>query len=175
MEVNRAHAPMISAGSDATGIETRNLGYIQRVIWFLRHGEAEEAAADDASRQLTEKGKAQAAAAGGAIAALGIRLDACLSSPKVRARDTASIACGELSVEVTESEALRDGDFDPAALAGGRDEALLVGHEPALSRAIREVTGARVKLKKGGLAGVRDGELRILLGPRELDAIAAGR
>jgi hypothetical protein len=52
---------------------------------------------------------------------------------------------------------------------------LLVGHEPALSRAIQALTGARVKLKKGGLAGVRKGELRVLIGPRELEAIAAGR
>jgi phosphohistidine phosphatase len=145
------------------------------MIWFLRHGEAEEAAADDDSRRLTEDGKAQAAAAGGAIAALGIRLDACLSSPKVRAWDTAAIACGELPVEVTEAEALREGDFDAVALAQGWDEALLVGHEPALSRAIQALTGARVKLKKGGLAGVRKGELRVLIGPRELEAIAAGR
>jgi phosphohistidine phosphatase len=145
------------------------------MIWFLRHGEAEEEAAGDDARRLTEDGKAQAAAVGGAIAALGIRLDACLSSPKVRARDTAAIACDGLPVEVTEAEPLREGDFDALALAQGWEGVLLVGHEPALSRAIQSLTGARVKLKKGGLAGVRDGELRVLVRPRELDAIAASR
>jgi phosphohistidine phosphatase len=145
------------------------------MIWFLRHGEAEDAADGDDSRRLTERGKAQSAVAGDAIVALGIRLDACLTSPKVRARDTAVIACEELSLEVEESEELREGDFDPVALAAGREETLLVGHEPALSHAIRAVTGGRVKLKKGGLAGVRDGELAVLVGPRELEAIAARR
>ncbi len=145
------------------------------MIWFLRHGEAEKASDDDDARRLTERGKAQSAAAGSAIVALGVRLDTCLTSPKVRARDTAAIACEELSLEIEENEALREGDFDPVALAAGRAEILLVGHEPALSRAIRAVTDGRVKLKKGGLAGVRDRELAVLVSPHELEAIAAGR
>ena len=48
---------------------------IRNVIWLLRHGEAEDAAEDDAARRLTE-GRAQARAAGAALAALGVRIDA---------------------------------------------------------------------------------------------------
>jgi phosphohistidine phosphatase SixA len=145
------------------------------MIWLLRHGDAEEAADDDDSRRLTESGERQANAAGRALAVLGISLDACLASRKVRARDMARIVCSELRVEVEESEALRGGDFDPVDLAAGLDDVLLVGHEPALSRAIQATTGARVKLRKGGLAGIDDGKLIALLGPGELGAIAASR
>ena len=66
------------------------------MIWLLRHGEAEDAASDDASRRLTAKGERQSRAAGSALAALRVELDACLSSPKARALETARIACVEL-------------------------------------------------------------------------------
>jgi phosphohistidine phosphatase len=145
------------------------------MIWLLRHGDAEEAVEDDDSRRLTESGVRQADAAGRAIAALKIGVDACLTSPKVRARDMARIVCRELGVEAVETEALRGGDFDPVDLAEGRGEVLLVGHEPDLSRAVQATTGARVKLRKGGLAGMDDGLLVSLLGPGELGAIAASR
>ena len=49
---------------------------------------------------------------------------------------------------------------------------LLVGHEPDFSRAVHDLTGARVQLKKGGLAGVDGRELKVLMRPRELRAIA---
>jgi phosphohistidine phosphatase len=145
------------------------------VIWLLRHGAAEDSADDDASRRLTDKGERQARAAGAALAALGVRIDLCLTSPKVRARDTARTACAELGVEVEETDALRGGDFDPEALAAGRGEVLLVGHEPDFSRAIQATTGARVALKKGGLATIDDGALIALLRPAQLRAIASTR
>jgi phosphohistidine phosphatase len=145
------------------------------VIWLLRHGTAEDSAEDDASRRLTEKGERQSRAAGAALAALEVRIDACLTSPKVRARDTARIACDELGVEVEEADALRGGDFDPEALAAGRGDVLLVGHEPDLSRAVQAATGARVALKKGAVAAIEDGTLVALLRPAQLRAIASTR
>jgi phosphohistidine phosphatase len=145
------------------------------VIWLLRHGDAEDEAADDASRRLTENGEEQARAAGMALAALGVDIGACLTSPKVRARDMARIASTELGVEVMETEALSGGDFEPVELeaAAGTDrDLLLVGHEPDLSRAIQATTGARIKLKKGGLAAIDEATLVALLRPAELRAIA---
>jgi phosphohistidine phosphatase len=142
------------------------------LIWLLRHGDAEEAATDDASRRLTTEGERQAEAAGRALAALGTQLDICLTSPKVRARDTARIACEPLGTPVTESEALRGGDFDPSQLAAGRGDVLLVAHEPDLSRAIATSTGARVVIKKGGLAAIDDGTLVALLSPVHVFRIA---
>ena len=71
----------------------------------------------------------------------------------------------------TRSEAL---DALAGVAADGR--LLLVGHEPDLSGVIAELTGARVDLKKGGLAVVRlegvGGELAVLMRPRELALIA---
>jgi phosphohistidine phosphatase len=142
------------------------------MIWLLRHGEAEGSAADDAGRMLTAKGERQSRAAGKALAALGVEIDACLASPKVRGRDTAVIACRELGVEVEEVEALRGGDFDPYQLAAGRGEVLLVGHEPDFSRAVQAATGALVGLKKGGVAAIDGGRLASLLTPRQLRRIA---
>ena len=138
------------------------------MIWLLRHGEAEDAAEDDASRRLTDKGRRQSRAAGAALAALGVRIDSCLSSPKARACETARIACEALGAEVETSAALRGGDFDPVELAGGRGEVLLVGHEPDLSRAIQLVTGGRVELEKGGLAALDPPVLTALLRPDQL-------
>ena len=66
---------------------------------MLRHGDAEHGDGEDAARRLTEKGERQAVAAGRAMAALGIEIDACLTSPKVRAAETARLACEPLSVE----------------------------------------------------------------------------
>jgi phosphohistidine phosphatase len=142
------------------------------LIWLLRHGDAEDATSDDASRRLTEAGEQQAKVAGLALAALGVRLDACLTSPKLRARDTARIATEALGVEVTEAEALRGGDFDPAELAAGFDDVLLVGHEPDFSRAVQATTGARVEIKKGGLAAIEGSVLLSLLRPDQVRRIA---
>jgi phosphohistidine phosphatase len=144
------------------------------MIWLLRHGDAEDSAADDSARELTEKGRRQARAAGLALAELGVELDCCLTSPKVRATQTAAIACEPLGVEVEVSEALRGGDFDPAELAAGRGDVLLVGHEPDFSRAIQLATGGRVEMKKGGVAAIDDATLAALLRPAQLKRIAGG-
>ena len=142
------------------------------MIWVLRHGDAEEDAADDAARRLTEKGERQSHAAGAALARLGVELDVCLSSPKARAAQTARLACEPLGVEVEETDALRGGDVDLEQLAAGRGEILVVGHEPDLSRAIQRATGARVELKKGGIAALEPGTLLSLLRPAQVRLIA---
>jgi phosphohistidine phosphatase len=141
------------------------------VIWFLRHGEADDGQ-PDFERQLTQKGQRQSADAGKTLKALGVELDLCVSSPRVRARETAEIACEPLGVEVVLDDALAGGEFDPLVLAAGLDNVLLVGHEPDVSDAIQQLTGARVDMKKGGLAGVEDRELRVLLRPKETKSIA---
>jgi len=145
------------------------------VIYLLRHGTAEDdKGKDDAERELTEKGRRQSEIAGQALAKLGVELDACLSSPKVRATDTARIACEPLGLEVELAKELRGGPFDPLALAAGRgDGLLLVGHEPDFSEAVARVTGAQIKLRKGGLAVIEGRLLHALLRPAELRAIAA--
>jgi phosphohistidine phosphatase len=155
-------------------------------LWLLRHGEAEphDTRADDAERELTERGRDQARAAGRALAALGVEVHLAFTSPRVRARDTALLACAELGVEPAEHAELSEGfDRDDAlalmAAAGPDQRVLVVGHEPDFSQVVHDLTGARIALKKGGLAAVRlqgsRGELSVLLRPRELDRICAPR
>ncbi len=49
---------------------------------------------------------------------------------------------------------------------------LLVGHEPDLSRAVQLATGARVEMKKGGLAVIHGSVLVALMRPGALRRIA---
>jgi phosphohistidine phosphatase len=145
------------------------------VIYLLRHGEAERSEGDDAARRLTSKGETQSKTAGEALAALGVTIDVCMTSPKVRAADTARLACTALGIEPEIAAELSGGGFDSHGLAAGRGEAMLVGHEPDFSNEIAQLTGARAKLRKGGLAIIDGRTLLALLRPEELAAIATSR
>ena len=142
------------------------------MIWLLRHGDAADGT-PDAERPLTDKGRRQSRAAGEALQALGVALDACLTSPKVRAAQTAELACAGLGIDPQTEPELSGGPFDAEALSAGLgDNVMLVGHDPDFSMAVHDLTGARVKLKKGGLAGVDGSDLIVLLRPKELRGIA---
>ena len=145
------------------------------MIYLLRHGVAERKNGDDAKRRLTAEGRRQSEAAGRALAALGAPVEACLTSPKLRASETAELACEALGIAAEVAEPLAGGAFDALELAAGRGEAMLVGHEPDFSNEVARLTGAKAKLSKGGLAIVDGGALVALLRPQELAAIAAGR
>ena len=139
---------------------------------MLRHAEAEDGS-PDAERPLTQKGRGQADTAGRALAAMGVPVDACLTSPKVRARDTAELACKSLGIEPEEDDRLEGGPFDPRELADGRgDNVLLVGHDPDFSLAVNRMTGAQVRMKKGGVVAFDRGELMVMLRPRDLEILA---
>jgi phosphohistidine phosphatase len=151
-------------------------------LWLLRHGEAEpHDAREDHARQLTPRGERQSRAAGAALAALGIEFDAVYTSPRVRALDTAKLACEALGLEPVVEESLSS-EFDIAdarslVSAHGADaRVLVVGHEPDFSQVVHDFTGGRTDFKKGGVAAVRleggTGELIVLLRPRELESIA---
>jgi phosphohistidine phosphatase len=141
------------------------------MIWLLRHGDAEDGT-PDSERKLTAKGEKQSRAAGAALAKLGVHLDICLSSPKVRAAQTADLACEPLGVEVKLESRLAGGAFDAGGLVAGLGDVLLVGHDPDFSHAVSDLTGARTQLKKGGLAGIDGNELKVLLRPDEIAAIS---
>jgi phosphohistidine phosphatase len=152
-------------------------------LWLLRHGDAvpHGAKRDDADRELTERGERQAVAAGAALARLGVEFDACYTSPKVRARDTARLACRSLNIEPVEADVLADG-FDRSdawELLLGHDQdarVLIVGHNPSFAQVVYDLTGARLDFKKGGVVAVRmaraDSELLVVLRPHELESLA---
>ncbi len=107
------------------------------------------------------------------MASLGTHIDACLTSPKLRAVQTAQLACEPLGVTPTIEPALGGEPFDVHALTAGLGEVLLVGHDPSFTLTLHDITGAQARMRKGGLAGVAKGELVVLLRPGELSAIAA--
>jgi phosphohistidine phosphatase len=150
-------------------------------LWFLRHGEAEpHGARPDPERRLTPRGEDQSRAAGRALAALELKFQLVVTSPRVRALDTARLACEALGCEPVVDEALSSG-FDAndalelAAAAGEDKRVLFVGHNPDFVEVVGDLTGATIELKKGGIAAVRRhgnrGELIVLMRPRETDRI----
>jgi phosphohistidine phosphatase len=150
-----------------------------RQLWLLRHGEAEpHGSATDDDRRLTERGEEQSRAAGRALAALEVTFQAVYTSPKVRARETARLACAALGCEPMEHAPLRMGFSadDALELLHADERILVVGHEPDFSQVVYDLTGAQIDMKKGGVAGLRveggRGELIVLLRPRELERLA---
>jgi phosphohistidine phosphatase len=154
------------------------LARVARTIWLLRHGDAEpHGTREDFARRLTPRGERQSRAAGLALARLGVRFDHVFASPRVRALETARLACNELGLEPVVHEPLSGGfdERDSEALLAGTDAGaslLLVGHEPDLSHLVGALTGARVEMKKGGMAAIRGGQLVELLRPNEIELVA---
>jgi phosphohistidine phosphatase len=152
-------------------------------LWLLRHGEAvPHESKPDEERELTPRGERQSEVDGEALAQLGLEFAACYTSPLVRAAGTATLACRALNVEPEERDPVgKEFDADVARELLLEQEAdarvLVVGHNPSFEQVVYDLTGARVDLKKGGVAGIRLGdgptELIALLRPRELEAIAA--
>jgi phosphohistidine phosphatase len=148
---------------------------------MLRHGEAvPHGSKPDPERELTPRGRRQADAAGAALAAVEGPFHACYSSPKVRALETAQLACAHLDLEPIVDQALADGFGRVDALAlldahGPDAKILVVGHEPSFSQVVHDFTGARVDFKKGGVAAIHArraaGELLLLARPKELAAL----
>jgi phosphohistidine phosphatase len=151
-------------------------------LWFLRHGEAEpHGARPDEQRRLTPRGEQQSRDAGHALAALGLTFQLVVTSPRIRALDTARLACeaigGQPVVHAALGGGFDAGDTRELMLAAGPDKRLLlVGHNPDFEQIVHDLTGAGVDLKKGGIAAVRldarRGILIALMRPREIVRIA---
>lgn len=166
-------------------------------LYLMRHAIAHDLGADgsrsDAERTLTDAGRANTRAAARAMARLELDFDVIWTSPLPRARQTADIVAEALKkTHVTlEAPELALG-AGPERIAGaltrlGRGtSALVVGHEPDLSRlAAYLVWGGldadRIAFKKGALCrvdcpfGLRPGKavLRWLLTPKQLRLLAA--
>ena len=140
-------------------------------IYLLRHATASERAGTDAERELTNEGEQEAQIAGAALLALGIRPGHVLSSPLVRAQQTARIVAKGLGftdgLEILD-ELLNDVRTDELLKAlkpyGSANELLLVGHMPSLADHLAECIGARnsggLGLGKGAVACIEMKELR---------------
>jgi phosphohistidine phosphatase len=150
------------------------------ILYFLRHGDAGSArASDDDARPLTEAGVAALRAAGPLWRRLNLRPDVVISSPLPRALRTAELFCESVGGQPTTDERLRPGaGWGELARAMTQHpdarRVLFVGHEPDLSAALAELTGAAsVRMRKGSLACVEfygtpepgGGEIAWLLDP----------
>jgi phosphohistidine phosphatase len=138
-------------------------------IWILRHAKAEEGgpATPDEERALTAGGHDRMRSVAKAIARLEPKLDAILTSPLLRARQTAEPVARALSLQddVIESEALLP-DADPKEILReierrGFRRALVVGHMPHLGKLLGYLLTGRsstsIDIKKAALARIETG------------------
>lgn len=165
-------------------------------LLVLRHGIAVERGTpgykQDADRALTLEGQEKMARAARGMAALGLEFDLILTSPYVRAYETAEIVAQVLGLakQLEVCEALAPGGrrrdlFQRLQETSSRSEVVVVGHEPDLSELISELIAgnpnAGVELKKGSLACLsldrpqcpETASLQWLLAPKQLRLLGA--
>jgi len=152
------------------------------ILYFLRHGDAGHAwAANDEARPLSEKGEAALQAAAATWTRVKLRPEVVITSPLVRARQTAELLCAGIRCGAPPivDERLRPGAGwgDVARAVADHPAAArvcFVGNEPDFSQVVSILTGASsVRMRKGGLAciefyGVPEpgaGELAWLIDP----------
>jgi phosphohistidine phosphatase len=133
-------------------------------LYLMRHGDAVPRGApdfpDDGKRPLTDDGRKKMRAIAKGLLRAGVCIDAVLTSPLVRAAETADIvakALGAVPLEVFND--LRPGGSLQSVLTyagkhGERRRILVVGHEPDLGEAASRLIGAgrhaNLRFKKGG-------------------------
>jgi phosphohistidine phosphatase len=152
------------------------------ILYFLRHGRAEHTSGrEDADRRLTDEGEAQLRAAAPLWRRLKLRPQVVLTSPLVRAVQTAELLCGGLGSKKrpVEDDRLRPGaGWEDLAQAMADHQSarrvMFVGHQPDLGSTVELLTGAHaVRLRPGSLACVEfagapepgKGEIAWLLDP----------
>jgi phosphohistidine phosphatase len=163
-------------------------------LYLIRHGIAEARGdewPDDAKRPLTDAGMSRLRKAARGLVALGVQFDVVLTSPLVRARQTAEIVAGafESCPHIVNAEALAPGGSYAAVVAelekhAKRGSVALVGHEPAIGELAARLIGARhpIPFKKGAVCRIDvgtlppsgSGELRWFATPKMLRAIRRG-
>jgi phosphohistidine phosphatase len=110
-------------------------------LFLVRHADAAPGEPDEL-RRLTAEGRDQAHAVGERLAAQGIRPDIVLTSPLLRARETAEAIAGELDCASEPSDSLAPGATATgvqAAVAGRGETLVLVGHQPDCGRIAAEL------------------------------------
>jgi phosphohistidine phosphatase len=136
--------------------------------YFLRHGIAVEPEAwsgSDFDRPLTREGRERMEREAKAIDELSLDLDCIVTSPLLRAKQTAELVKARLgAVKLVEDQRLANG-FNLERLGEilsshhDADSIMLVGHEPTMSATVGRAIGkASVELKKAALAGLEIGD-----------------
>ena len=172
-------------------------------LYVLRHAIAAEPGEhglpedlSDGDRPLTTAGKRRLRRSIPGMQAAGVRFDRAITSPLLRAMQTAQVVMREMHVpadRLVVSRQLSPGAGhkhlvrELAALAKHHKDVMIVGHEPSLSELIGLLCAGRtsvsIRLKKGGLAKLEATRIRHgrcatllwLLTPRQLRAVRAWR
>jgi phosphohistidine phosphatase len=141
------------------------------LLYLLRHAEAEPHCDDDFSRRLTEMGYKQARQVGCIMKEQCLRPDLILSSPVIRARDTAGIVAKFLGkIDVTQVPWAAcgmnpDRALDELASYSKFKSILLVGHEPDFSTLIASLIGLlrspSIQVGKASLIGINLPRLQV--------------
>lgn len=134
------------------------------ILYLLRHAEAEVLAASDAVRQLTPKGRQQAARVAKFCLAGGIKPEVILTSPVRRARQTADVVAESLPeaelIEVPWAACGMAPERARSELAAYRkfSGVMLVGHQPDLGCLAASLLGllspGNLRVRKSLLAGI---------------------
>jgi phosphohistidine phosphatase SixA len=131
-------------------------------VHLVRHahaGDAELWDGPDELRPLSGKGRRQAERLGAFLLRAGIRPDRIISSPKIRALQTAELIGAALGLEIEVDKRLSAGcslDCLDALLgnAGARTP-MVVGHDPDFSMLLSELIGSAFQeMRKGALATI---------------------
>ncbi|MGD0693385.1 MAG: phosphohistidine phosphatase SixA [Terriglobia bacterium] len=145
--------------------EKKTPQFVGYELYIMRHGIAVTRGAtgigDDAKRPLTPVGKKKMEEIAQGLAVLGIEIDWIVTSPLVRAVETAGIIADSRggNIPLDFSDALRPGGSPETLISflakhPQRKRVLVIGHEPDLSDMARRLIGAgrnaRLAFKKGG-------------------------
>lgn len=124
-------------------------------VYLVRHAKAEPHAADDASRRLTPEGRERFLRLLGAIRDR-LMIARVVTSPFVRARETAELLCRITGAPLEEDPRLASGASEGAELLALLREAApgtaLVGHNPEIAEAVARAAGKDVEVKPGAVA-----------------------
>lgn len=133
------------------------------LLHLVRHADAGDPEAwtgSDAARPLSDKGRAQSERLGRFLAEHDVKADTAITSPKLRAAQTAEIVARHLGIAVTEDERLAS-SLDLATLdavltdAHDPERPMLFGHDPDFSDLIDELCGTvNAPMRKGALARI---------------------
>ena len=130
-------------------------------VYLLRHGDAGSAwTQNDDQRPLSVEGIARIKRQANTLQGWGVHMDVLITSPYVRARQTAEVVAKVFGVSVIEDKRLAAGCSLRDAVAVLHDHAAskhiwLTGHEPDLSTITAAlIGGGQIKMPKGGLARV---------------------
>jgi phosphohistidine phosphatase len=121
-------------------------------VFLVRHASAAPGTPDE-ERRLTAGGRSEALALAERLAAEG--LDAVVSSPLRRARETAAVVADAAGVEVSVDDGLAPGATVAtlrSAIAGRGGTVVAVGHQPDCGNIFEELTGERRPFATGGSA-----------------------